>query len=40
VSSLAAVRAHLPRCQRSMANDGRLLLEPDPAADPESDVTS
>jgi tetratricopeptide (TPR) repeat protein len=31
-------REAVPRYQRSMANYARLLVEPDPAADPESDV--
>jgi tetratricopeptide (TPR) repeat protein len=35
-----ALAAHLPRYQRSMANYARLLLEPHPAADPETDVRS
>ena len=36
--AVGALAAHLPRYQRSMANYARLLVEPDPAADPESDV--
>ena len=38
--AVGALAAHLPRYQRSMANYARLLLEPDPAADPEADVRS
>jgi hypothetical protein len=38
--AVAALAAHLPRYQRSMANYARLLVEPDPDADPESDVRS
>jgi hypothetical protein len=38
--AVGALAAHLPRYQRSMANYARLLLEPDPAADPETDVRS
>ncbi|MFG1608988.1 tetratricopeptide repeat protein [Actinoplanes sp. NPDC049265] len=36
--AVGALAAHLPRYQRSMADYARLLLKPDPAADPESDV--
>jgi tetratricopeptide (TPR) repeat protein len=36
--AVGALAAHLPRYQRSMANYARLLVEPDPGADPESDV--
>ena len=36
--AVGALAAHLPRYQRSMANYARLLVEPDPAADPETDV--
>jgi hypothetical protein len=36
--AVGALAAHLPRYQRSMANYARLLVEPDPAADPEGDV--
>lgn len=36
--AVGALAAHLPRYQRSMANYARLLIEPDPTADPESDV--
>jgi tetratricopeptide (TPR) repeat protein len=38
--AVEALAAHLPRYQRSMANYARLLVEPDPTADPESDVRS
>ena len=38
--AVGALAAHLPRYQRSMENYARLLLEPDPAADPEADVRS
>jgi hypothetical protein len=38
--AVGALSAHLPRYRRSMAEYARLLLEPDPAADPESDVRS
>jgi hypothetical protein len=38
--AVAALAAHLPRYQRSMANYARLLVEPDPDANPESDVRS
>jgi hypothetical protein len=38
--AVGALAAHLPRYQRSMATYARLLLEPDPAADPEADVRS
>jgi hypothetical protein len=38
--AIGALAAHLPRYQRSMANYARLLVEPDPAADPETDVRS
>jgi tetratricopeptide (TPR) repeat protein len=38
--AVAALAAHLPRYQRSMANYARLLVEPDPAAEPETDVRS
>ncbi|GAA3901435.1 tetratricopeptide repeat protein [Actinoplanes auranticolor] len=38
--AVGALSAHLPRYQRSMATYARLLLEPDPAADPEADVHS
>jgi hypothetical protein len=38
--AVGALAAHLPRYQRSMANYARLLVEPDPAADPDSDVRS
>jgi hypothetical protein len=38
--AVGALAAHLPRYQRSMANYARLLLEPDPAANPETDVRS
>ncbi len=33
-----ALAAHLPRYQRSMANYARALVEPDPAANPETNV--
>ena len=36
--AVGALAAHLPRYQRSMANYARLLVQPDPAADPEADV--
>jgi tetratricopeptide (TPR) repeat protein len=36
--AVGALAPHLPRYQRSMADYARLLVEPDPAADPESDV--
>jgi hypothetical protein len=36
--AVGALAAHLPRYQRSMANYARLLIEPDPAANPEADV--
>jgi len=36
--AVGALAPHLPRYQRSMANYARLLVEPDPAADPETDV--
>jgi hypothetical protein len=38
--AVGALAPHLPRYQRSMANYARLLIEPDPAADPETDVRS
>ncbi len=38
--AVGALAAHLPRYQRSMANYARLLIEPDPAANPETDVRS
>jgi hypothetical protein len=38
--AVGALAAHLPRYQRSMANYARLLVEPDPAADPDGDVRS
>jgi tetratricopeptide (TPR) repeat protein len=38
--AVEALAAHLPRYQRSMARYARLLVEPDPDADPESDVRS
>ncbi|GAA2497766.1 hypothetical protein Ahu01nite_038380 [Winogradskya humida] len=38
--AVGALAPHLPRYQRSMANYARLLVEPDPAADPEADVRS
>jgi tetratricopeptide (TPR) repeat protein len=36
--AVGALAAHLPRYQRSMANYARALMEPDPAANPETDV--
>jgi hypothetical protein len=36
--AVGALAAHLPRYQRSMARYARALIEPDPAANPESDV--
>lgn len=36
--AVEALAAHLPRYQRSMANYARLLVAPDPAANPEADV--
>jgi tetratricopeptide (TPR) repeat protein len=36
--AVGALAAHLPRYQRSMADYARLLVEPDPAADPEKDI--
>jgi tetratricopeptide (TPR) repeat protein len=36
--AVGALAAHLPRYQRSMANYARLLLEPDPATAPETDI--
>ncbi|GLY96048.1 tetratricopeptide repeat protein [Actinoplanes sp. NBRC 103695] len=36
--AVGALAAHLPRYQRSMANYARLLVEPDPAANPEANV--
>jgi tetratricopeptide (TPR) repeat protein len=36
--AVGALAAHLPRYQRSMANYARLLVQPDPGADPESDA--
>jgi tetratricopeptide (TPR) repeat protein len=36
--AVGALAAHLPRYQRSMATYARLLIEPDPAADPEHNV--
>jgi hypothetical protein len=36
--AVGALAAHLPRYRRSMTNYARLLLEPDPAANPETDV--
>lgn len=38
--AVGALARHLPRYQRSMANYARLLVEPDPEADPETDVRS
>jgi len=38
--AVGALARHLPRYQRSMATYARLLVEPDPAADPETDVRS
>lgn len=38
--AVGALAAHLPRYQRSMATYARLLVAPDPDADPESDVRS
>ena len=38
--AVGALAAHLPRYQRSMANYARLLVEPDPAANPEINVRS
>jgi tetratricopeptide (TPR) repeat protein len=38
--AVGALAAHLPRYQRSMAAYARLLVAPDPDADPESDVRS
>jgi hypothetical protein len=38
--AVGALAAHLTRYQRSMATYARLLVEPDPAADPEADVRS
>jgi hypothetical protein len=38
--AVGALAKHLPRYQRSMANYARLLVEPDPDADPEADVHS
>jgi tetratricopeptide (TPR) repeat protein len=38
--AVGALAAHLPRYQRSMANYARLLVEPDPDADPATDVRS
>jgi hypothetical protein len=38
--AVAALAAHLPRYQRSMANYARLLVEPDSTAGPETDVRS
>jgi hypothetical protein len=38
--AVEALAKHLPRYQRSMANYARLLVEPDPEADPEADVRS
>ena len=38
--AVEALAAHLPRYRRSMTAYARLLLEPDPAANPESDVHS
>jgi hypothetical protein len=35
-----ALDAHLPRYSRSMAACARALVEPDPAADPKTDVRS
>ena len=36
--AVEALAAHLPRYQKSMANYARLLVRPDPAANPEADV--
>ena len=36
--AVGALAPHLPRYQRSMANYARLLVEPDPAANPEANV--
>ena len=38
--AVGALARHLPRYQRSMANYARLLVEPDPAANPEINVRS
>ena len=38
--AVGALARYLPRYQRSMANYARLLVEPDPAEDPETDVKS
>jgi tetratricopeptide (TPR) repeat protein len=38
--AVGALARHLPLYQRSMANYARLLVEPDPVADPETDVRS
>jgi tetratricopeptide (TPR) repeat protein len=38
--AVGALAAHLPRYQRSMVNYARLLVTPDPDADPESVVRS
>ena len=38
--AVGALDAHLPRYRVSMANYARLLMEPDPVADPEADVRS
>ena len=38
--AVGALAAHLPRYRRSMAGHARLLMEPDPVADPEADVRS
>jgi hypothetical protein len=37
---VGAMAPHLPRYQRSMANYARLLIEPDPDAEPETAVRS
>lgn len=39
-TAVGALAAHLPRYRRSMAEYARLLLEPDPAANPEANVHS
>jgi hypothetical protein len=38
--AVGALAGYLPRYQRSMANYARRLVEPDPAADPETNVRS
>jgi Tetratrico peptide repeat len=38
--AVGALAAHLPRYQRSMANYARLLMDPDPDADPDTEVRS